>query len=108
MEFIEPVLLLFNEPKPKTINFDAACALGHVVWNAIVMEQLNPGKNYLTGAKDRGDNVPELNRIIDELAKRKRDLFLSDTRLIGVYDIVKKPDGSYSLWAEVLEESAIN
>lgn len=103
LEFIEPALEVFGDPAPRTLPHDAACAMGHVVWNAVVMESLNPGKDYLTAAKAHGGEVPEVSALMDQLAQRKRNLFADDNRLIGVYDIKIKPDGTFSMWTQIVE-----
>ncbi len=109
LEFIEPLVEIFGNPKPRTLKHDAACAMGHVVWNAVAMEKLNPGKNYLTPAKKKGGfQLAAIDEIIDTMAKRKRTLFPDDTRIIGVYDIKKKADGSFSLWAQIVEPKDMN
>ena len=108
LEFIEPVLREFGNPIPRTIQHDAACTLGHVVWNACILNELHPEKDYLRAAKTQGGNVAEVNTWIDRLAQRKRELFLNDRRLLGVYDVKKKKDGSFSLWTEILEPGRVN
>ena len=108
-EFIEPVLEYFGNPEPKTEPHNAACALGHVVWNAVVMESLNPGKDYLPKAKEEvGIGILEIDRLIEILATRKRDCYGDDLRLIGAYDILKKPDGNFSLWTQIIELNKVN
>jgi hypothetical protein len=67
------------------------------------MEALNPGKDHLTAAKMHGGHIPELDALFDRMAKRKREHFGSDQRLIGVYDILEKPDGSFSVWTRIVE-----
>ena len=108
VEYIQPAIEYFGRPKPRTIPHDAACALGHVVWNAVVMESLNPGKDYLEAAKSQGGNVQELNTLFDQMAERKRKLFANDNRLIGVYDVADSGNGGLSLWAEVIEPLEVN
>ena len=57
LEFIEPALQYFGNPQPRTQFHDAACALGHVVWNAIIRDDLDPETKHLT--KARGECVIE-------------------------------------------------
>ena len=108
LEFIEPLLEVFGDPVPRTLNHDAACALGHVVWNAVAMESLHPGRDYLTAAKAQCGNVPDIDSLFDRMAKRKRELFGSDQRIIGVYDIVEKSDKSFALQAQAIDGKSVN
>ncbi len=108
IEFIEPALEIFGNPLPRTTEHAAACAIGHVVWNAVVMEELNPGTDHITPAKRHGGEVPEINQIIDRMAERKRKLFANDNRIIGVYDVVKKPNGTYSIWTQIVDTNQLN
>ena len=72
LEFIEPALQYFGNPQPRTQFHDAACALGHVVWNAVILDDLDPETRHLTKAKEQCVNMAELNRLIDLLATRKK------------------------------------
>jgi hypothetical protein len=100
LEYIQPALRYFGHPKPRTQSHDAACALGHVVWNAVILDELDPDLEHVNNAKLQGGNIPEINRLIDMMATHKRAHFSSDQRIIGFYDIVLLDDGSYSFWTQ--------
>jgi hypothetical protein len=104
LEFIEPILQYFGNPKPMTQSHDAACALGHVVWNAVILDELDPEMKHLTKAKHQGGNLIELNCLIDLMATRKKTQYASDKRIIGVYDIRMKEDGSFAIWTEIHDD----
>lgn len=107
LEFIEPSLEFFEDPEPRTDAHCAACAVGHIVWNAVIMQKLNPEKDHLGEAKAQMGNIPQLNELVDVMVSRKRTQFGEDDRIIGVYDVTEKPDGSYSLWAQIVEPAAV-
>lgn len=107
LEFIEPIFPQFGNPLPMTEPYDAVCAIGHLVWNAVILQELNPLKNYIADAKALGGNVPAINELIDLLARRKKECFGADKRIIGLYDIRKQPDGSFSLWAQIHDDSVM-
>lgn len=108
LSFLEPAFEFFGNPNPRTNEHDAACALGHAVWNAVIMEEQNPGGDYIRELKEKGGSVPEINQIIDLLVERKKTHFGSDMRMLGVYDIRKKGDNDFSLWATAYDGERLN
>ena len=69
----------------------------------MIYQEMDPAKDFIQAAKDQGGEIPEISALIDMLVAHKKKRFPADKRIIGVYDIEKKPDGSFSMWAEVHE-----
>ena len=72
LEYIEPALQYFGNPRPFTDSHDAACAIGHVVWNAVILDELAPETQHIVKAKHQAGNIPEINSLIDFMAACKK------------------------------------
>lgn len=105
LEFLEPVFRSMGNPKPKTKEFDSALKLGWTIWNATVKADADKNDKFL---KEIEHLVPSFFAPFTEaLIERKRKEFGECLFYIGEYEMKLKPDGSFSLYAEARESSAV-
>ncbi len=99
LEFAEPLFEAMGNPLPNTEPFREALKVAHLVWNAVVLSDKQHSHDYLLDIR-KSLSCHEAAPVIEALIKRKQSLFHEDLRLIGQYEVRKKTDGSYSVWAE--------
>ena len=104
LDFIEPVLSEMGCPVPGSKEFDDALKVGWTIWNAVVKADVDGDRSFLDSLSVL---VPKPYSVLtDFLVERKRNKYSSYTYLLGNYETRKKPDGSFSLFAEARESSA--
>jgi hypothetical protein len=105
LKFIDPLLSELGYPDPKTPEFDHVLKIGWSVWNAVVKNDLEGDTSFLSKLHEA---IPAPFLVTTEmLMARKRRLFSKEQFLLGICEARRKPDGSYTLYAEARESSAV-
>ena len=105
LRFIDPLLSELGYPDPRGPEFDAVAKVGWTVWNAVVKNDVDGDPSFFLLLK--ASVPPPYSAMTDVLVERKRRLFAQDKFLIGHYEVRKKADGSFSLYADARETSAL-
>jgi len=105
MDFAKPLLEQEFGRKPPPVD-KARPILGFAinVWNAHVMAMPAHGsRDYLRKLERVAwgpDAPPQMRATLDMLAKRRRDLFADDFRLVGDWGLEPKKKGEFTFWCD--------
>ena len=105
LRFIDPMLAKLGYPNPKKPEFAGAVQVGWLVWNAVIKTDLDGDTSHLDSL--RASIKPPFSHVTETLIERKRKEFGADVFFLGNYEVRKKADGSFSLYVEARESSAV-
>lgn len=106
LEYVEPLLELYQYPKPGTKEHDSALLTAWTVWNAVIHADVGNDHSYIDKMYFSTEEEP-IKMIFDVMLIRKRTDFSKYRYFLGEYKIKKNKDGSMSLQIEAKESKEI-
>ncbi len=98
LDFAAPLLGAIPQDAGEA-DFDAVLKVAFMVWNAVVYADTVDNQTFLSEMRELMAHDLLSLAAIEEMIRRKRELFGDDDRLIGEYTIAME-DGGFNLRAE--------
>jgi hypothetical protein len=92
-------LLETAPPDVTEADLEEPLKLAFTVWNAVVYADAVDNSDFLDGIRELTGHKPIIAALIEQLIKRKRELFGDDHRLVGEHKFYRK-DGELRFRAE--------
>ncbi len=105
LHYMDPLLSGMGVASLDSPEVSSALKVGWSVWNAVVSADVNGDPSFLKMVEK--SVVPPYNSVVNVLIERKRALFGEHKFFIGEYGVRRKPDGTFSLFAEAKESKGL-
>lgn len=103
IEYIQPILeLVADEPRtPSAKEIERRLQVPWVVWNAVVLKEQDPSKDYLAEARKLlAKELAPMRAILESFVERKQRHFSQYKYQIGDYKVLSNSSGELSIRAE--------
>lgn len=92
LHFAEPIIHDLPSEAPEH-QAREALKVSFTVWNAVIFADVLSDPGYLDEIRRLTAGNPEVGVLVDQMIDRKRALFADDDRLIGDWEVTRRPEG---------------